>query len=173
MELTFQCASCGAANHVGSIETAEQGCCQRCGATRRLHLEAICDGQLLTCPWCATPELYVQKDFPQGLGISIVIVGFVISTILWYLEMPVWTYLVLLVSALLDLVLYYRVPEVTICYRCLSQVRGAGSNPQGRIHPFDLAIGERFRQERIRIEGLRQRGRSVEPSSRPLSNPPV
>jgi hypothetical protein len=167
MELSFQCANCGAVNHVASIERVEQGDCQRCGAKRQLHREAIVDGQLLACPRCATTDLYVQKDFPQGLGLSIVIVGFVISTVFWYLERPVVTYLVLLASALLDLILYYRVPEVTICYRCLSQVRGAGSNPEGRIRPFDLAIGERFRQERIRIEALRQQGRSVEPSSRP------
>ena len=71
------------------------------------------------------------------------------------------TYLVLLASALLDMVLYYRVPDVTICYRCLSQVRGPGSNPESRFRPFDLAVGERYRQERIRIEELRKRGGPV------------
>jgi hypothetical protein len=80
------------------------------------------DGRLEGCPWCATGELYIQKDFPQGLGLFIVIVGFAISTVFWYLERPLVTYAVLLGSALLDLALYYRVPDVTICYRCLSQV---------------------------------------------------
>ena len=61
------------------------------------------------------------------------IVGFVISTVFWYYELPLLTYAVLLASALLDMVLFYRVPNVTICYRCLSQVRGPGSNPQRRI----------------------------------------
>jgi hypothetical protein len=125
------------------------------------------DGQLSACPLCATNDLYVQKDFPQGLGLFIVVVGFAISTVFWYFERPVLTYLVLLLSALVDMMLYYRVPDVTICYRCLSQARGAGSNPWGRFHPFDLAIGERYRQERIRIEELRKRGASVEPSSEP------
>ena len=100
------------------------------------------------------------------------IVGFLISTIFWYLERPLLTYLVLLVSALLDMVLYYRVPEVTICYRCLSQIRGAGSNPDSRFHPFDLAVGERYRQERLRIEELRKRGGSAEPAASPLSSAP-
>ena len=97
------------------------------------------------------------------------IVGFVISTVFWYLEMPLFTYLVLLGSALLDMVLYYRVPDVTICYRCLSQIRGEGSNPEGRFQPFDLAVGERYRQERIRIEELRKRGSTVEL----IASPPV
>jgi hypothetical protein len=59
-------------------------------------------------------------------------------------------------TAGLDVVLYYRVPDLTVCYRCLSQFRGPGSNPAGRFLPFDLAIGERYRQERLRVEELRQ-----------------
>lgn len=172
MELTFQCLNCGSVNRVESIETAERGRCGHCQTGRPLHHEAVAGGELQACPWCATTDLYIQKDFPQGLGLFIVIVGFVISTVFWYFEMPLLTYAVLLASALLDLVLYYRVPDVTICYRCLSQVRGPGSNPQGRIAPFDLAVGERYRQERIRVEELRKRGEEVEPSS-PFANPPV
>jgi hypothetical protein len=171
MELTFECPSCGLINHVSAIESTDQGSCRRCGTVRPLHQDAIEQQRLKSCPWCATTDLYIQKDFPQGLGLFIVIVGFAISTAFWYYEMPVLAYLVLLASALLDLILYYRVPDVTICYRCLSQVRGAGSNPGGEFHPFDLAIGERYRQERLRIEALRKEGRSVQSSS--SSNPPV
>jgi hypothetical protein len=69
--------------------------------------------------------------------------------------MPLLTYMVLLASALLDMALFYRVPDVTICYRCLGQYRGIGSNPAGRFKMFDLAIGERYRQERLRAEQLR------------------
>jgi hypothetical protein len=157
MELTYQCPSCSAVSHVRSLATAARAICEHCRAEHPLHEEMVGDGRLEGCPWCATGELYIQKDFPQGLGLFIVIVGFAISTVFWYLERPLVTYAVLLGSALLDLALYYRVPDVTICYRCLSQVRGAQANPDGRFAPFDLAIGERFRQERIRVEELRQR----------------
>ena len=105
-----------------------------------------------------TTDLYIQKDFPQGLGLFVVGVGFAISTVFWYYEMPIPAYLVLIVSALLDLLLYHQVGNVTICYRCLSQLRGAGTNPDDRYRPFDLAAGERYRQERIRAEQLRERG---------------
>ena len=172
MELTFLCSDCGVVNHVPSLEAAERGICSQCRAGRTLHHELVEDGQLGACPWCATSDLYIQKDFPQGLGLFIVIVGFAISTIFWYLERPLFTYLVLLISALLDMLLYYRVPDVTICYRCLSQFRGAGSNPENRFHPFDLAIGERYRQERLRIEELRKRDGNAEPTSSPLSSTP-
>jgi hypothetical protein len=63
--------------------------------------------------------------------------------------------------------LYYRVPDVTICYRCLGQYRGIGSNPSGRFKPFDLAIGERYRQERMRAEQLRKERSVADPSSSP------
>jgi len=55
--------------------------CARCRSGHALHPEALVDGALRACPWCATADLYVQKDFPQGLGLFIVIVGFVISTV--------------------------------------------------------------------------------------------
>ena len=58
--------------------------------------------------------------------------------------------------------MYHQVGNVTICYRCLCQLRGAGTNPDGRYRPFDLAVGERYRQERIRAEQLRERGAQAE-----------
>ena len=136
MELTFQCPGCHAVNHVGALELAGSGLLNRCGGTRTLHREVVDDGKLLGCPWCATADLYLQKDFPQGLGLFIVIVGFAISTVFWYLEMPLLTYAVLLASALLDMVLYYQVGDVTICYRCLSQVRGPRFQPRRVLQAF-------------------------------------
>ena len=57
--------------------------------------------QLQACPLCMTTDLYIQKDFPQGLGLFIVVVGFAISTVFWYYEMPIPAYLVLVASGLL------------------------------------------------------------------------
>jgi hypothetical protein len=172
MELTSRCPNCGVVNHLALVEDAHQETCRQCQATHPLHSELFEGGQLRACPWCATEDLYIQKDFPQALGLFFVIAGFAISTVFWYLERPVLTYLVLLASACLDLILYHRVPDVTICYRCLSQIRGAGANPGRRFGPFDLAVGERYRQERIRIEELRGRGGQFETTSSPQSSAP-
>jgi hypothetical protein len=128
-----------------------------------LRPEGFDQAGLHACPWCATDDLYVQKDFPQGLGLALVVIGFVVSTVFWYHDRPVPALLVLLASALADMVLYSIVPNVTICYRCLCQVRGEGANPGNRFAAFDLAIGERYRQERLRIEQLR--GRPIPPST--------
>lgn len=159
MELTFECPSCHAVGRVAPLGSAGSASCPRCGHRRELSRSAVRDGELTACAWCATGDLYVQKDFPHGLGLGIVVVGFAISSVFWYYYIPIAAYAVLLATAALDLVLYYLVPDVTICYRCLGQHRGAGTNPGGRYAPFDLAIGERYRQERLRVEELRgQRG---------------
>jgi hypothetical protein len=162
MELTFECSNCHAVGTVSPVEATPTAICPRCTQPRGLRLAAFEDGGLHSCSWCGTGDLYLQKDFPQGLGLAIVVVGFAISTVFWYYEMPIPAYLVLLASALLDMVLYYRVPDVTICYRCLGQYRGVGANPGGRFRAFDLAIGERYRQERLRAEQLRARGASAD-----------
>ncbi len=174
MELTFECPECRTVGRVPALETAAQAACGSCGRGRPLRGAATDEGALAFCPLCATEDLYVQKDFPQGLGLAIVIVGFAISTYYWYLDRPIPALGILLASALADMVLFRLVPNVTICYRCLSQVRGEGSNRDKRFKPFDLAVGERYRQERLRIEQLRAEGRmSPAPSGTESESPPL
>lgn len=155
MELTYECPSCAAVMTVSSAEDQKTVRCSTCGSERELRAEGIVNGRLIECPWCATKDLYVQKDFPHGLGLAIVIGGFALSTVFWYFYMPILTIGVLLTTAALDLALFYWVGDVTICYRCLCQYRGPGTNPSGIFSSFDLGIGERYRQERLRIEELR------------------
>ena len=162
MELTFSCKNCGAVGYVSPLEEALEAACRQCGTARPIDPDASAQGELQFCPVCMTTDLYIQKDFPQGLGLFIVVVGFAISTVFWYYEMPIWAYLVLVVSIALDFLMYYKVPDVTICYRCLSQFRGEGSNAGGRYKPFDLATGERYRQERIRAQEIRERGEQAD-----------
>lgn len=157
MELTFACPNCGTINRIAPVESASSASCRDCGERHELYHEAFDASGLRACPWCATEDIYVQKDFPQALGLLIVVIGFAISTVFWFYEMPLWTYAILMASALVDMFLYYRVPNVSICYRCLSQFRGDGSNASGRFRHFDLVVGERYRQERLRVEELRKR----------------
>ena len=160
MELTFECPGCHAVGRLAPFESAVAARCRDCGTERALRPEGVGAGGLQSCAWCGTADLYVQKDFPQGLGLAIVVTGFVVSTVFWYYDRPVPALGILLISALVDMTLYYLVPDVTICYRCLSQFRGAGANPAGRFRAFDLAVGERYRQERLRAAELRGRAAS-------------
>jgi hypothetical protein len=159
MELTFACRSCGTVGRVAGVASAQKIACANCSDERPIPPGSFAGGDLAACACCGTKDFYRQKDFPQALGLLIVVVGFAISTVFWYYERPLWTYAILLASALLDMVLYYKVPDVTICYRCLAQYRGAGANPGGAFAPFDLGIGERYRQERLRVEEHRRQAR--------------
>jgi predicted RNA-binding Zn-ribbon protein involved in translation (DUF1610 family) len=165
MELTFECPGCGAVNRTNQAESASEFVCRHCGHVRTAHSGSLTPEGLVHCPFCGTEKLYIQKDFPQGLGLTIVIAGFAWATWFWYWVRPVAAYAVLIGSALLDLVLWKKVPDVTICYRCLGQLRGSEVKPVGRFMPFDLEIGETFRQERMRIAELRKR--QIESGGRP------
>src|SRR5262249_37191048 len=132
MELTFECPNCRAVGSIANVGATPEAVCAHCANRRVLRPEAFHGEDLHSRAWCGSGDLYLQKDFPQGLGLAIVIVGFAISTVFWYYEMPIPAYCVLLASALLDMILYYHVPDVTICYRCHGQYRGPGANPEGR-----------------------------------------
>lgn len=95
--------------------------------------------------------MYKKKDFPHTLGMAILIVACLVSFITfgWY---ELWlTWAILLGTAVFDGVLYLLVGDAAVCYRCHAHYRGLrrSSHP-----PFDLGIGERYRQERLRHQQL-------------------
>jgi hypothetical protein len=99
---------------------------------------------LSTCPSCGCRDLFIRKDFPQKLGLAIVIVAGL--TFLALAAWPRWFYLgviVLLAAMVIDAALYWLVPTITVCYRCRSEFRDVPVNPQH--HGFELAVGEKYR----------------------------
>jgi hypothetical protein len=126
--------------------------CVACGHTAELHA-AEADGSLRKCALCANAELYRQKDFPQWIGLSILAIActaFFVLQVLYH-QWIAWS--VLLGSAAIDGLLYYGlVGDVIVCYRCGCQHRGV---PSRVFDPHEIAIGERYRQERIRQEQLK------------------
>jgi hypothetical protein len=107
---------------------------------------------LPACQFCGEPEMYVQKDFPHWLGIGILLVAVVASLVAYAQHKIFWTWAILLGSAAADGLLYWLVGNVTVCYRCLAQHRKFPPNPAHK--PFDLSIGEKYRQERLRRHSL-------------------
>lgn len=96
------------------------------------------------CPECGCRDLFVRKDFPQKLGLGVVVVAGVTFLVLaanrgtFYLGVCV-----LVAAALIDGLLYLMVGKVTVCYRCRAEVRGVPLNPQHG--PFELAVAEKYR----------------------------
>jgi hypothetical protein len=89
--------------------------------------------------------------------VALVVVGALLSTYFWWQRSWLGAIGTLVLFFLADLVLFRTRGNVTVCYRCLAQFRGVRTNPTHQ--PFDLAIGERYRQERLRIDALRRQRR--------------
>ena len=99
---------------------------------------------LTQCPNCGCKDLFIRKDFPQKLGLSIVIIAAVAFLALaasrHYFYLGV---IVLIVAMLIDAVLYWFVPKITVCYKCRSEFRDVRVNPEHA--GFELAVGEKYR----------------------------
>jgi hypothetical protein len=109
---------------------------------------------LATCALCGNGELYKKKDFPHSLGMAILALACLASTITYWLYSKYWTWAILIGSAAFDGLLYLWVKDAVVCYRCNAHYRGV---PAGSGHaPFELTIFERYRQERARSEQLRK-----------------
>jgi hypothetical protein len=86
---------------------------------------------------------------------GILVVACAISAVTYALYWIKTTWAILIGSALLDGFLYLIMGDVTVCYRCQTQYRGF--RPNATHQPFDLAIGEKYRQERLRRRELKER----------------
>jgi len=101
---------------------------------------------LTVCPDCGCRDLFIRKDFPQKVGLTIVIAAALAFLFLaakrqsFYLG--VW---VLIGAAAVDAVLYALVPKVTVCYRCRHEFRDVPINPEHG--GFELAVGEKYRSK--------------------------
>src|SRR5262245_60901970 len=150
MNVTFRCPHCDTTGRSDFDSDAREIACPGCQAKWPIPSGwTSAEGKLSQCLICPSTELFVRKDFSQPLGVAIVVVGIVISSVFWAYHMPYWTYGVLFVTALIDVVLYLLVGNVLQCYRCQAQYRGVpGLESHGG---FDLETHEKHRQQRIRL----------------------
>jgi hypothetical protein len=103
---------------------------------------------LTNCPNCGCRDLFVRKNFPQKLGLTIVIVAGVSFLIL--AAFPRTFYIgvfVLLASVVVDFIVYFFVGRITVCYRCRSEFRDRALNP--RHEGFELAVAEKYRTTNV------------------------
>jgi len=149
MQITFGCIQCGEAIHqaVGADTTELQ--CPGCQTRFQTIKEGIESTELKRCIVCPSVELFLRKDFPQRLGVTIVVLGMSASCVTWFNHWVIPTFAILFATAILDLLLYISVGEVLECYRCHAQYRGA-SNTQ-RHAGFDLELHEKHRQQKARL----------------------
>ncbi len=124
-----------------------------CPGCRQQLVAQVADPQqhpLTRCLICPSKELFVRKDFPQHLGVAIVVSGFAMSIVTWYYHQILATFAILFATALVDVVLYLVMGDVLECYGCHAQYRGL---PQTDAHGgFDLETHERHRQQQARLK---------------------
>lgn len=149
MHLTYHCPSCG----VVRAEQVDGGTatlvCSECDLHVAVPGDAIADGRLQQCLVCPSTDLFVRKDFPQRLGVLLVAIGIIGSSIAWYYGQIYWTFGILFATALIDVLLYMLVGDALMCYRC-----GALYRDVDDMHShggFDLETHERYRQMAARM----------------------
>lgn len=169
MRITYACPACEATVSIDGVETMSSLVCPLCTAAVEVPRDAIGwsgpggepaeagEGmpRLRRCLVCPSTELFTRKDFPQRLGVGIVVAGLAASCLTWAWRLLVPTFAILFGTALVDVVLYLLMPECLTCYRCAARYRGGG----GPFGGFDLETHEKHRQQRIRLSQRAAPGR--------------
>lgn len=111
--------------------------------------EAVDDrNRLRRCPVCGCRDLFRRKDAPQRLGLALVILAVVASIVLFARHQVAWSLLVLVGMVIVDFMVGCFFGQCLVCYRCRSEFRDTMVDPAVH-HPWDLAIGEKYRRQRI------------------------
>jgi hypothetical protein len=150
MNLTYTCPQCDSESRVELNSQSESIECSQCGANLVIPPGAFDGDRICRCLVCPSTDLFLRKDFPQRLGVGIVVIGFVASSIAWAYMMPLWTFAILFATALIDVVLYAVVPNALMCYRCGAQYRDISEIDE--YEAFNLETHERYRQQAARLK---------------------
>jgi len=135
MEVTLTCNECGSGINVKPTKGADAARCDICSTENQVQFNEVhFKGELCSCPKCERKDFYKQKDFNRKIGVML----FVIAAIL-----AIFTYgISLIVLYLFDLLLYKRLGEVAICYKCNTVFRNVSNI--NNIYPFDHEMNDRI-----------------------------
>lgn len=95
------------------------------------------------CPVCRGREHFVRKDFPQRLGMALVVIAGVVAFVLFTMHQALTALAVMGAMVLVDGAIYLLTGKVLVCYRCRAEFRGVSfrNNQTG----WDLETGEKYR----------------------------
>jgi hypothetical protein len=163
MQLSYQCPACGHANYSDELHPGSSLTCRSCAWSRHVSdtVEpaggcARADLCSTHCLVCGNHDLWRQKDFPQGLGLALVALGAVLSSIAWYFHWPKTALGILMAFALADMVVFAVMPDVLVCYRC--RARHHRARPPADHPGFNHELAERYRQEQLRLRDAARSG---------------
>jgi hypothetical protein len=143
-----------AAAALGAPAAPESIKCGGCGTVLPLVFSDALrsDARVDTCPVCRGTDFYIRKDFDPKVGLTVVIIAALISAVFYWFGEDLIAYSILGGAALIDLFVYGRLGQVTVCYRCHSEFRG---KYQRTAPHFDLHTADVLEQEYERKIGRR------------------
>ena len=154
MEITAKCPKCdaGLAVHAAGAPAAIK--CGRCGTEISLSISDAVreDRGVDRCPVCGGGDFYTRKDFDPKLGLTVVVIGALTSAAFYWSGRDLVAYSILASAALIDLVVYSRLNDLTVCYRCHTEFRGGYER---RADAFDLHTADVLEKEYERKVGRR------------------
>ena len=154
MTIVAKCPKCDAGLPVNAADPQALIRCGRCGKEVPLDVsdEVRRDSSVDRCPVCSGADFYIRKDFDPKVGLTVVIIGALISAVFYWFEQDLIAYSILAVAVLIDLVVYGRLKDLTVCYRCHTEFRG---NYKRTAQAFDLHTADVLEQEYERRIGRR------------------
>ncbi len=146
MQIRFHCPTDGCVAHIEYQPLEACGPtmrCPRCGVEHPMRIsESLRREQRVdACAVCGGTEMFVRKDFPQRIGLAVVIV-FGLAAIYAFRTSVLIGWAILAAAVLVDLVIYGFIGRVTTCYACRAEYRGGALNPAHE--GFDLATSEKY-----------------------------
>lgn len=154
MQLVVKCPKCDAGLTVSAAEAPKAIVCGACQREIPLDFSAKvrADEAVDRCPVCSEGDFYIRKDFNPKMGVAAVATAAIISAVFFWYGRDAIAYGVLATAALVDLVIYRFLHEVTVCYRCHSEFRG---NYPRTATGFDLHTADVLELEYERKIGRR------------------
>ncbi len=135
MTVTLTCPSCGSGIHVYPSAGAKVADCDVCKHQVPVNFTQEHErGVVKECPCCSRKDFYSQKDFNRKIGVILFIVAAILS---------IWTYgISLIVLYLFDLLLFRKLGNVVVCYKCQTIFRRAANASE--VRGFDHEMNDRI-----------------------------
>ena len=142
MHIVAKCPKCDAGLPVSAADAPAAIKCGACGREIPLAFsDAIRNDRAVDrCPVCGGGDFYIRKDFDPKIGLTVVIIGALISGGFYWFGRDLIAYGILASAVLIDLVVYGRLKDVTVSYRCHSEFRGGYERtaPAFDLHTADV-----------------------------------
>ena len=154
MQILAKCPKCDAGLRVDARDAPGAITCGGCGRDISLSVsDALRAGRAVDrCPVCDGGDFYLRKDFDPKLGLAVVVTGALISAAFYWFGRDLIAYSILAAATLIDLAIYGRLKDLTVCYRCHTEFRGPFEH---RATAFDLHTADVLEMEYERRIGRR------------------